>query len=166
MLLPTMLAVCVVLSKLFTYAITQNTLLVLSRSKLFLVIPTMVLSIVFTKNIRNWLFKKKLDKTFQFEVLYNTDKHRKFELNIMNSVVIASIITVALLAASSISFREDGIKYSKDILDFKGTIVPYNEIQKLDTEKKVIVLENGEEIFLDTFNYTLNDLKLIKKLLD
>lgn len=166
LLLPAMFTMCVILSKLFTYVITQNTLLVLFRSNLFLIIPTITLSLAFTKNIRNWLFRKKLYKTFQFEVLYNTEKHRKFELNIMNSVVIASIITVALLAASSISFREDGIKYSKDILDFKGTIVPYNEIQKLDTEKEVILLENGEEILLDTFNYTLDDLKLIEKLLD
>lgn len=165
-LLPVMFGICVALSKLFTYAITQNSILVLSRHVIFLTIPTIALSMAFTKVLRNWLFKKKLNKTFQFEVLYNTDKRRKFELNIMNSVVIVSIITIALLAASSITLREDGIKYSKDILDFKGTIVPYNDVKSVDIQKSKILLVNGEEIIFNTYAYTLKDLKHIQELIN
>ena len=99
---------------------------------------------------------------FKLQVLYNTEKYKKRKKIILNSVVIASTLTIALLASSNVILREDGIKYSKDILDFKGTIVPYNEIQSVDIQNSKIILENDEEILLYTYNYTLEDLKLIQ----
>lgn len=166
MLLPIMFAFSMLLFDAFSYVVNTNAIISLKRNYIFLLIPATAFSISICRIVRDYVFKSKLLRLFKFKVLYNTEKHIKNIKIIINSIIVASIITISLLAASSITLRADGMKYSTDILDFKGTIVPYNEIQGVNIENSKILLKNGEEILLETFDYTINDLKNIKKLLE
>jgi len=166
LLLPLMFGISLALSKLFANVITKNADLVLFRDIIFLSVPTVALSVAFTQKLRNYLFKKKLASVFQYDVLVNTEKQKKIKKSIFNSIIISSILTIAIISASSISFRVDGIKYSTDILDFKGTIVPYKEVQSLDKEALKIILENGEEISFETFSYNNDDVNKIEQIIE
>lgn len=161
---PIMFLLTYILYTMFLKVIQNNAQLLIPPSIIFLFVPSIALTIAFTKLARDKIFKDKVANAVRFNALYTHRQNRKKVW--VNAITIASILVIAIIASSSITLRQDGVKYSKDILDFTGTIVSYNDIQGLDRATKEIMLKNGEAINLETYSYDLDLLEeiLMKKI--
>lgn len=155
--LPLVVLVTYLLYELFVSVVASGSQLILPLSKIFLTIPALALLIAFTVPVRDRLFKEKIKNTLRFNMLYKAKANRVRVLK--KAVTISSLIVIGIIAASSITLRDEGIKYSNDILDVKGNIVPYSDVQELDEEAKEIKLKSGERILLETYDYDMNALK-------
>ena len=154
---PAIFLIVLSLYNVFLKVVGSGVQMLIPPSIVFLTVPTVALLIAFVLPVRDKLFKSKLKNTLRFNILYTSRNNKKRVW--VNAITIASILVIALIASSSITLREDGIKYSKDILDFTGTIVSYSDVDILDTTTNEIKLKNGESILLETYSYDADTLK-------
>lgn len=155
--LPIVILITYLLYEVFVKVVAGGSQLILTPSKIFLTIPALALLTAFTVPLRDILFKDKIKNILRFNMLYKAKANRVHIWT--KTITISSLIVIGIIAASSITLRDEGIKYSNDILDVKGSIVPYSDVQGLDEETKEIKLKNGEKILLETYDYDMNTLK-------
>ena len=153
---PVVYLITLLLYKIFLNVVGIGAEMLIPLSSIFLTVPTVALTIAFVGRVRDKIFKTKLKNMLKFNILYTSRQNKKRIWT--NAITIASILVIAIIASSSITLRAEGVKYSKDILDFKGTIVSYNDIEVLDTVSQVIKLKNGEVISLKTYLYDADEL--------
>lgn len=155
--LPVVVLISLLLYDIFVKVVASNSQYILVPSKILLSVPIVALTLAYVHPIRDSLFKEKLQSVLSFNMLNQSKENRKKVWT--RALAISSILIIANIAATSITIRAEGIKYSKDVLDFKGTIVSYNEVDCLDEETSEIKLKNGESILLETYDYDITELK-------
>lgn len=155
--LPVVALISLLLYAVFVNVVASNSEYILVPSKVFLSVPIVALVLAFIVPARDNIFKTKIQNVLSFNMLCQAKENRKRVWS--KALAISSILIIAIIAATSITFRAEGIKYSSDILDFKGTIVPYSEVDYLDEKTSEIKLKNGESILLETYDYDISSLK-------
>lgn len=158
-LLPITFVLSYTLLEIFNMVISKNALMLITIDNLFLLIPVICLSLVFTIPFRDVLFGKKISNTIKFKALHITNFKLKKMKKLVNLVTFCTILSIAILSAISVTLREEGIKYSTNIFDVKGSIVPYSDIVKVDVEDKKIELKNSEFIYLDWYDVDMQELQ-------
>lgn len=156
-ILPVVVLISLLLYDVFVKVVGANSEYILVPSKVLLSVPILALILAFATSARDSLFKGKIQNVLNFNMLCQAKENRKRVWS--KALAISSILVIAIIAATSITFRAEGIKYSSDILDFKGTIVPYSEVDYLDEKTSEIKLKNGESILLETYDYDISSLK-------
>lgn len=156
--LPIVSMLTFLLYSLFIFVMTKNALVTLPTSIMFLIVPIVFGSFAIFMPIRDKLFKPQLKQYMQLQRLYNTKFNQRTKINAFNAILISCIVSIAMIASTSLTIREDGIKYSKEIWDIKGTLVSFNEIQHFDLNKKQLILEKDEAIDLSV--YDISNFKL------
>lgn len=154
---PVVVLISVLLYDIFVKVVASNSEYILVPSKVLLSVPIVALTLAFVGTARNYFFKGKIQSVVNFNMLNKAKENRKRVWT--RALAISSILIIAIIAATSITFRAEGIKYSNDILDFKGTIVPYSEVDYLDEKTQEIKLKNSESILLETYDYDISSLK-------
>lgn len=160
--LPLMFLITDLLYRLFVKVVAGDSLMILQPSRIFLIVPVLALLIVYVEPVRDILFKTRIRNTLSFNMLYVAKTNRKRVY--MRAVTISCTLVIAMIAASSITLRNEGIKYSNNMLDIKGRIASYSDVEMLDENKKEIKLKNGESILLETYVY--DDIGMIKDVLE
>lgn len=155
--LPVVVLISLLLYDVFVKVVAANSEYILVPSKVFLSVPILALVWAFVLPARDSIFKDKVQSVLKFNMLCQAKENKKRVWS--KALAISSILVIAIIAATSITFRAEGIKYSSDILDFKGTIVPYTDVECLDEAVPQIKLKNGESILLETYDYDILTLK-------
>ncbi|MBR5227765.1 MAG: hypothetical protein IKV94_03915 [Clostridia bacterium] len=164
--IPVVSILSLLLYALFVYVMTSRAIVTLNTSLIFLIVPIIFASIAVYKPVRDKIFASKMKQYMQLQVLFNTKQAKRSKLNIFNAILISCIISIAMIASTSLTAREDGIKYSKEIWDVKGTLVSYNEIQHFDLNKKQLILEKDEVIDLSVYDISNVKLEELVKVLE